>query len=86
MVRFYDKWQERTQKGYKVLEDTKFWVRTEIQLRGKRALKACEIMSYEWYSNDHTIGDFIKGVLRNYLNFLKEPNKGKPKDSNKARW
>ena len=84
MVRFYDKFQERTQKGYKVLEDTKFWVRTEIQLRGKRALTACEIMSCELYSNDHSIGDFIKGVLSNYINFLSRvPNQT---DTNKSRW
>lgn len=84
MVRFYDKFQERTQKGYKVLEDTKFWVRTEIQLRGKRALTACEIMASELYSNDHSIGDFIKGVLSNYINFLSRvPNQT---DTNKSRW
>lgn len=78
MVRFYNKKLERqsNDKDKVVIVDT--WVRTELQLRRKRAQRFAEIIAY---SSD-SIGSIASGVLRNYIRFL-VPDKN---DSNKSRW
>lgn len=75
MVRIYDKKQERLAKGYDV--KVKDWVRTELQLRRKRAYDTAAIIAY----SDYRLGEIISGILKEYINFL-VPSK----DSNKARW
>lgn len=77
-IRFYDKFQERIAAGKEIMPGVKSWVRTELQLRDKRAALA----AYELVNNINDTGRLVKGILSNYINFLAE-NK---KDSNKARW
>lgn len=78
MFRFYDKYQERINKGYSLDKDLKLWNRYEIQLRGKRATEACKVLAYEAYDT----GELAKGLFANYLTF-RVPSKT---DTNKARW
>lgn len=77
IIRFYDKYQERLARNILLQEDVKFWQRTEIQLRGDRAVAAVDVIIHE----NHNLGDFVRGVLNKYLAF-----KIKGNDSNKARW
>ena len=67
LIRIYDKAAERG----KVEEN---WIRIEIQLRDARA--------YEFLRLDDTIGNKFRGVLLNYLRYIK-PSKT---DTNKRRW
>lgn len=76
-VRFYDKYLEREGKGKTIESGLNTWVRTEIQLRDKRAQTA----AYELVNNIADTGKLVKGILSQYINFL-VPSK----DSNKARW
>lgn len=76
MVRFYNKKLERESNKKDVLKD--IWVRTELQLRRKRAENFARTIAYE----SNTIGEIAAGVLKNYIRFL-VPNK---KDKNKSRW
>lgn len=78
MVRFYDKYKERLNKGYSLNADVDFWVRTELQLRGERALVAVETI----VEKEYEFGDFVCGVLNKYLCF-KVANST---DINKRRW
>lgn len=77
IIRFYDKAGERREKGYVLKEEIEYWNRTEIQLRGDRALAAVEMI----INNCLEIGTFILGVLNRYLSFKK-----KGIDKNRARW
>lgn len=77
MIRFYDKYQERLAKNIMLKENITFWQRTELQLRGDRAVAAIDIIIH----NNHDLGDFVKGVLNKYLAF-----KVKGNDKKKARW
>lgn len=78
MFRFYDKKQERLNKGFQLKKDVQFWQRYEIQLRSDHADKACRYLAYDSVK----IGEFAKGLYANYLDF-----KIKSKtDSNRRRW
>lgn len=77
IIRFYDKYRERINKGYALNCDIDFWQRTEIQLRGDRAFAAIQCI----VQNELQIGNFIKGVLNRYLAFK---IKGTQKD--RAKW
>lgn len=77
MIRFYDKFKERVNKGYSMNEEINFWQRTEIQLRKERADVAVRIIA----DNPENLGEFICGVLKKYIDF-----KVKGNDTNKARW
>lgn len=77
MIRFYDKYQERLANNKIFNDDITFWQRTELQLRGKRAMAAIDVIIHDY--ND--LGDFVKGVLNKYLAF-----KIKGTDTNKDRW
>lgn len=68
LIRIYDKAAER---GF---DDNTHWIRVELQIRRDRAL--------QFISDDLDISLKFKGVLINYLRYLK-PDK---KDTNKRRW
>ena len=76
-IRIYDKYQERISNGYEIFEGVDKWIRTEIQMRDKRAITAV----YELVNNIYSVGVEVQRILRNYVLFL-DPGK----DSNKARW
>lgn len=76
VVRIYDKKLERESNKKEVLHD--IWIRTELQLRRKRAENFARMIAYE----TSNIGEIAAGVLKNYIRFL-VPNK---KDKNKSRW
>lgn len=70
LIRIYDKAAERD------FDDGTHWIRTEIQLRQKRALvAAAEIFK------TRQVGRVASGILRNYITF-RTPSA----DSNKSRW
>lgn len=77
VIRFYDKYQERINKGYEIDEQLKTWQRTEVQIRHERATQAVKLMAH----NPDGIGFFIAGVLKRYLKF-----KIKGTDTNRSRW
>ena len=83
MVRFYDKYLERTSKGYELEEGIICWNRTELQLRDERAKTAAIMIANESFNT----GQMIAGILKNYLNFV-NPKKLKDGsiDKNKSRW
>jgi phage replication initiation protein len=64
--RFYDKKRERERKNFLVREDIKSWQRYEIELKNDRATKAVIALS----SSNYDLGEFIKGIFKNYLNFI----------------
>lgn len=64
MIRFYDKLEEREAKNYAIKHNIDFWQRTELQIRKERAMKACRIIS-----QGGQLGEYICGILRNYLSF-----------------
>lgn len=64
MIRFYDKLEEREAKNYSLKHEFDFWQRTELQIRKDRAMEACKIIS-----QNGDLGDYICGILRNYLSF-----------------
>lgn len=76
MIRFYDKLEERESKFYALENNINFWVRTELQIRKERAMKACRVIS-----DGGDLGSYICGILRNYLTF-----KVKGTDKNRSRW
>lgn len=83
MVRFYDKYLERTSKGYQLEDGITCWNRTELQLRDERASTAAMMIA----SEDFNIGELISGILKNYINFLNpKRNKDGSIDKNKSRW
>lgn len=78
MFRFYDKKGERLARGNELDESIEIWNRYEIQLRHERAEVALNIIA----NGGMEIGEFVKGVMSQYLTFrIKNPN-----DSNKRRW
>ena len=77
MVRFYDKYKERINKGFALKEDITFWQRTEVQLRHERANKAIETI----VRKPDELGNFIKGILKRYIDF-----KIQGADKKKYRW
>lgn len=78
MVCFYDKLQERTNNNYIIDDHIKHWIRTEVRFRD---LKAHEFAT-RFSINDEDINCLLKGILINYIQFLKNPGN----DSNKSRW
>lgn len=76
VIRFYDKLEERKNKGKDVSVD--FWNRYEIQLRSDVAFQAVDYLAY----NEIELGNFVKGFLKDKIDF-KIKNK---KDSNRSRW
>lgn len=64
MIRFYDKLEEREAKNYALKHEIDFWQRTELQIRKDRAMQACKIIS-----QGGNLGEYICGILRNYLSF-----------------
>lgn len=78
MFRFYDKKNERLQKGLELPENITVWNRYEIQLRGDIANQAAHALAYEAY----TFGEFARGFFSAKIDF-KIKNKS---DSNKSRW
>lgn len=78
MIRFYDKLQERTSKGFTMEEDVKVWNRYELQLRNEIATSAGHVIAFEHYE----LGEFVKGFMAEKIDF-KVKNKT---DSNRSRW
>lgn len=77
LIRFYDKYQERINKGYSLNADIDSWQRTELQIRHDRAMEAVKLMA----NTPQDLGKFIAGILKRYLKF-----KIKGVDSNRSRW
>ena len=77
-VCFYDKLQERINNNYLVNSDIKSWVRTEVRFRD---LKAQDVV-LKYAIQDFELNSLLKGVLINYIQFLKRSDS----DSNKSRW
>lgn len=76
-ITFYDKLQERKNNNYIVRDDVKYWVRTELRFRNE---KVSEL--FEYYLNSTSLNQFVKGVLSEYMRFLKKNGS----DDNKWRW
>lgn len=76
-ITFYDKLQERKNNNYIVRDDIKYWVRTELRFRNE---KVSEL--FEYYLNSTSLNQFVKGVLGEYMRFLKKNES----DDNKWRW
>lgn len=76
VIRFYDKKEERINKGKDVYVDV--WNRYEIQLRSKVAFEAVNYLAF----NETELGNFVKGFLKEKIDF-KIKNKN---DTNKSRW
>ena len=64
-IRFYDKKQERINKGYTLDTAIETWQRTEIQIRHDRAMQAVKMMAYD----ADNLGLFMSGILKRYLKF-----------------
>lgn len=75
---FYDKLAERRNAGYTVDDTIDFWVRTELRFKHDLATK----LTAKIINNDYKVGDFIYGILYNYLDFKDYDCD----DSNKSRW
>lgn len=78
MVRFYDKFQERLNKGVEMNDDVTFWNRYEIQLRNDFATAAAKVLAFESYST----GQFIQSFFKSKIDFKVKNNK----DKNRSRW
>lgn len=78
MVRFYDKYQERLNKGVEMDDSITFWNRYEIQLRNEFATACARVLAFESYST----GEFIKAFFKSKIDF-KIKNKN---DKNRSRW
>lgn len=76
-ITFYDKLQERKNNNYIVRDDVKYWVRTELRFRNE---KVSEL--FEYYLNSTSLNQFVKGVLGEYMRFLKKNEN----DTNNRRW
>lgn len=77
-VRIYDKMAQQLSLEKELPEDLKCWIRTEVQMRDKRALQAV----FELIHNIQNVGATVQGILRNYIKFVD----AKEGDSNKSRW
>lgn len=77
-VRIYDKFAQQLTLGKEMDKDITCWIRTEVQMRDKRALQAV----FELINNIQNVGATVQGILRNYIKFVDK----KEDDSNKSRW
>ena len=78
MIRFYNKYVERKNKGFEFDDNITDWNRYEIQLRGKVATEAGKMIAFEAIE----LGQFVKGFLADKIDFkVKNEN-----DTNKSRW
>lgn len=82
IIRFYDKYAERVNKGYALNREIDFWQRTEVQLRGDRAKAAVETI----VNNELQIGIFIKGILNRYLCFKEKGTQKHRTQWKNCRW
>lgn len=78
MIRFYNKLEERTSKGFIVNDNIRVWNRYELQLRNDIATAAGHVLAFEHYE----LGEFIKGFMSEKIDFKVKNNK----DSNRSRW
>lgn len=75
-ITFYDKLLERSNAGYIVDHNIKFWIRTELRFRHDKARE----LFYLLFNNDN-YSDFIFSILYEYIDFKEM----KSKDSNLSR-
>ena len=76
-ITFYDKLLERESNNYIIIDDVKYWTRTEVRYRHE---KAQDIVDYLIITKD--INKCVKGVLKDYVRFIEKSNT----DSKKSRW
>lgn len=66
-VTFYDKLKERQSKNIEVLQNLKFWTRTEVRYRHECCKQVINLLLT---SNEYnTLNDIIKSTLRDYISF-----------------
>ncbi|MFC0716117.1 replication initiation factor domain-containing protein [Cellulomonas biazotea] len=81
-IRFYDKYQERLERGYEVEEWIKQWTRVEIQARDEHAQMIAQIISVA----PDNIGSTVKGTLANYISFKQKGNDKNRSRLKECRW
>jgi phage replication initiation protein len=77
--RIYDKKLERISKGMEVKE--KSWIRFEVVMKHHNAEKFIE-----YYCNSGDMEYLIKGVINNYVKFVKDDNNKNVSRKNKIEW